>query len=84
MAYWKNDQQITTPAGSTPAEPQKEGKIMKKALLGFLAGMALTAAVFVTYAHFNMVNMPQVVDIQTTDSGAMIVTVDGSGYYWER
>nr|DAH61623.1 MAG TPA: Protein of unknown function (DUF3042) [Caudoviricetes sp.] len=57
---------------------------MKKALLGFLAGMALTAAVFVTYAHFNMINMPQVVDIQTTDSGAMIVTEDGSGYYWER
>nr|DAZ51309.1 MAG TPA: Protein of unknown function (DUF3042) [Caudoviricetes sp.] len=57
---------------------------MKKALLGFLAGMALTAAVLVTYAHFNMVNMSQVVDIQTTDSGAMIVTVDGSGYYWER
>lgn len=24
------------------------------------------------------------VDIQTTDSGAMIVTEDGSGYYWER
>lgn len=57
---------------------------MKKALLGFLAGMALTAAVFVTYAHFNMVNMPQVVDIQTTDSGAMIVMEDGSGYYWEQ
>lgn len=84
MAYWKNDQQITTSAGSTPAEPQKEGKIMKKALLGFLAGMALTAATFGIYAHFNMVNMSQVVDIQTTDSGAMIVTVDGSGYYWER
>ena len=46
--------------------------------------MALTAAVLVTYAHFNMVNMSQVVDIQTTDSGAMIVTVDGSGYHWER
>lgn len=46
--------------------------------------MALTAATFGTYAHFNMVNMSQVVDIQTTDSGAMIVTVDGSGYYWER
>ena len=57
---------------------------MKKALLGFLAGMALTAAVFVAYAHFNMVNMPQVVDIQATDSGAMIVMEDGSGYYWER
>lgn len=46
--------------------------------------MALTAAMFVAYAHFNMINMPQVVDIQTTDSGAMIVTEDGSGYYWER
>lgn len=57
---------------------------MKKALLGFLAGVALTAATFGTYAHFNMVNMSQVVDIQTTDSGAMIVTEDGSGYYWER
>lgn len=57
---------------------------MKKALLVFLAGMALTATTFGAYAHFNMVNMPQVVDIQTTDSGAMIVTVDGSGYYWER
>lgn len=57
---------------------------MKKALLGFLAGMALTAATFGTYAHFNMVSIPQVVDIQTTDIGAMIVTVDGSGYYWER
>lgn len=57
---------------------------MKKALLGFLAGMALTATVFATYAHFNMINMPQVVDIQTTDSGAMIVMEDGSGYYWER
>lgn len=46
--------------------------------------MALIAATFGTYAHFNMVSIPQVVDIQTTDSGAMIVTVDGSGYYWER
>lgn len=46
--------------------------------------MALTAATFGAYAHFNMVNMSQVVDIQTTDSGAMIVTVDGFGCYWER
>lgn len=46
--------------------------------------MALTAATFGTYAHFNMVNMSQVVDIQATDSGAMIVTEDGFGYYWGR
>ena len=46
--------------------------------------MALTAATFGAYAHFNMVNMPQVVDIQATDNGAMIVMEDGSGYYWER
>lgn len=32
----------------------------------------------------NYVNMNDVVDFKATDSGLMLYTNDGSGYYWER
>ena len=30
------------------------------------------------------INMNDVVDFKTTDSGLMLYTNDGNGYYWER
>ena len=30
------------------------------------------------------INMNDVVDFKATDSGLMLYTSDGSGYYWER
>lgn len=59
-------------------------EIMKKMIIGFLLGVAMTAAVLGAYAHYNMVDMNRVVDIQTSDEGAMIVIDSGDGYYWER
>lgn len=44
----------------------------------------MTAAVLGVYAHYNMVDMNHVVDIQTSDEGAMIVIDSGDGYYWEK
>lgn len=57
---------------------------MKKMIIGFLLGVAMTAAVLGAYAHYNTVDMNRVVDIQTSDEGAMIVIDSGDGYYWER
>lgn len=36
------------------------------------------------YSLESLVDMDTVTDIQTTETGAMIWTADGSGYYWER
>lgn len=57
---------------------------MKKMIIGFLLGVAMTAAVLGAYAHYNMVDMNRVADVQSTETGALIVLEDGNGYYWER
>lgn len=57
---------------------------MKKILIGFIAGIILTAAIGSAYVHQNMIDMNRVADVQSTETGALIVLEDGNGYYWER
>ena len=45
---------------------------------------AVIDAHYAGYSLNNLVDMDTVTDIQTTETGAMIWTADGSGYYWER
>lgn len=45
---------------------------------------AVIDAHYAGYSLDNLVDMDTVTDIQTTETGAMIWTADGSGYYWER
>lgn len=80
LLYFSHKQKTFTqpPSGAERLE------IMKKMIIGFLLGVAMTAAVLGAYAHYNMVDMNRVVDIQTSDEGAMIVIDSGDGYYWER
>lgn len=45
---------------------------------------AVLDARYAGYSLNDLVDMTTVTDIQTTQTGAMIWTADGSGYYWER
>lgn len=57
---------------------------MKKALTGFIAGVVLTLVVASLYINENMIDMNDVVEINTTETGVEIILESGNGYYWER
>ena len=57
---------------------------MKKIIIGFIAGIALTASVMGVYIHNNMIDMNRVTSIETNDAGVQIILDSGDGYYWER
>lgn len=57
---------------------------MKKAIIAFIAGVAITATVFAAYAHQNMINMNSVVDIESNEYGTQIILSSGDVYWWER
>ena len=50
--------------------------------------LALTASAFLLGKSMpdkeNYLNMETVVDFKATETGLMLYTQDGSGYYWER
>lgn len=45
---------------------------------------AVLDAHYAGYSFDDLIDMGTVTDIETTKTGAMIWTGDGSGYYWER
>ena len=50
--------------------------------------LALTASAFFVGkalpSRENYVNMESITDFKATETGLMLYTQDGSGYYWER
>lgn len=40
----------------------------------------VTASIFMN--NFNYLNMSSVTDFEATDTGVMLYTVDGAGWYW--
>ena len=50
--------------------------------------MALTASAFFVGKNFppseNYLNMNAVVDFDATETGLMLYTANGDGYYWEK
>ena len=61
---------------------------MKKKIAYGIAVLALTASAFLLGKSMpdkeNYLNMNGVVDFKATETGLMLYTSDGSGYYWER
>lgn len=57
---------------------------MKKSfVLGFLAGVAITAAGFGAYNYMSTVTPADITEISITDTGAYFQLDNGEGYYWE-
>lgn len=61
---------------------------MKKKIAYIVLTLALTASAFLLGKSMpdkeNYLNMENVVDFNATETGLMLYTQDGSGYYWER
>lgn len=61
---------------------------MKKKITYIVLTLALTASAFLLGKSMpdkeNYLNMENVVDFNATETGLMLYTQDGSGYYWER
>lgn len=61
---------------------------MKKKIAYITLTLALTASAFLLGKSMpdkeNYLNMETVVDFDATETGLMLYTQDGSGYYWER
>lgn len=61
---------------------------MKKKIAYIALTLALTASVFLLGKSMpdkeNYLNMESVTDFDATETGLMVYTSDGSGYYWER
>lgn len=61
---------------------------MKKKIAAIALTLALTASAFLLGKSMpdkeNYLNMENVVDFNATETGLMLYTQDGSGYYWER
>ena len=62
---------------------------MAKKVTGYvILTAALTASAFLLGRNFpsreNYLDMETVVDFNATETGLMLYTQDGSGYYWER
>lgn len=61
---------------------------MKKKIAYITLTMALTMSAFLLGKSMpdkeNYLNMETVVDYAATETGLMLYTSDGSGYYWER
>ncbi|MBT9788688.1 hypothetical protein GPK90_04930 [Clostridium sp. MCC344] len=60
---------------------------MKKIAYG-IAVLALTASAFLLGKSMpdkeNYINMETVTDFDATETGLMLYTANGDGYYWER
>lgn len=71
---------------------------MKKAITGFITGfitgilLTITitlyymkeTAITIDYMNENMIDMNDVTEINTTETGVEIILESGTGYYWER
>ena len=61
---------------------------MKKKIAYITLTLALTTSAFLLGKSVpdkeNYLNMETVVDFDATETGLMLYTSDGSGYYWER
>lgn len=61
---------------------------MKKKIAYITLTLALTTSAFLLGKSVpdkeNYLNMETVVDFDATETGLMLYTQDGSGYYWER
>lgn len=61
---------------------------MKKKIAYITLTLALTTSAFFVGKNLppreNYLNMETVVDFDATETGLMLYTSDGSGYYWER
>ena len=61
---------------------------MKKKITYITLTLALTASAFLLGKSMpnkeNYINMETVTDFEATETGLMLYTQDGSGYYWER
>lgn len=53
-----------------------------KNLVFFVSGITITMLLIFSSPYF--VDMRKVTDVIQTETGVMLYTVDGSGYYWER
>ena len=61
---------------------------MKKKIAYIVLTMALTASAFLLGMDLpnkeNYLNMETVTDFDATETGLMLYTSNGDGYYWER
>mgnify|MGYP006982407534 FL=1 len=61
---------------------------MKKKIAYITLTLALTVSAFLLGKSMpdkeNYINMESIVDFDATDSGLMLYTANGDGYYWER
>ena len=61
---------------------------MKKKIAYIVLTMALTASAFLLGKSMpdkeNYINMESVIDFDATETGLMLYTANGDGYYWER
>lgn len=61
---------------------------MKKKIAYIALITALTASAFLLGKSMpdkeNYINMESITDFKATETGLMLYTSDGSGYYWER
>ena len=61
---------------------------MKKKIAYIALTLALTASAFLLGKSMpdkeNYINMESITDFKTTETGLMLYTANGDGYYWER
>lgn len=61
---------------------------MKKKITYIILTLALTTSAFLLGKSMpdkeNYINMETVTDFDATETGLILYTSDGSGYYWER
>ena len=61
---------------------------MKKKIAYIVLTLTLTASAFLLGKSMpdkeNYINMESVVDFDATETGLMLYTANGDGYYWER
>lgn len=61
---------------------------MKKKITYITLTLALTTSAFLLGKSMpdkeNYINMESITDFDATETGLMLYTRDGSGYYWER
>ena len=66
------------------------GKEMRKFALGLLLGCFIVLGCIIlkdttkTEAKADLLDMNQVTNIETTETGALFTFLDGTGYYWEK
>ena len=57
---------------------------MKKIKNAIVTALIIGAFLFGRFGDVDLINMRQVVDIQSNENGLLITLEDGNGYYWER